>query len=943
MLDLERLERLLEYDSEKSKLRPPGPNLLSPSSPKAHSVAAAAAGSGGRRSLHETYSAGGSAASSLGSSLANSRAPSPAMGSRTCRGSAAGAGHLLAAGSTGGAGTAAEGAARAAAADGRQPQSRRQTPDADVQSHAVHNRQMYCGECAGIIEDMCPFTPGAGAVTASPPSWSQWQQQRHRGNSPLGLAGSDNGSQQRQQQQQAEPDRLTPSPFQLQQEHSTPSVGCTARCEVCGKRLRLSTPDGLLPDSSQASMAAAQSNTAAAGAGAGGTAAEAERGSRPAQTSIVSAIAGVLPASITAALQSVGSSGGGQTIPAVQAASQQQAQQFDAVAAAAADFDAAGSQSFLLQPSDQWTRWQGVVSAVRGAHSSQQQLSHGGGSSTSLLEAGEACSTPGREVRFFLRLITNTCSLSAPKHDTLALQTPRLPAYTNSKSEGCWLHHLLVTELGTVCVGCVLPQTSMVQRMWETWAPKALDGASSAEAGNTGGSARLSAGLGLFKRPSRASSNLAEQQQLSSARISRNSSPATEGAGPMQQFDVQEQLGEQQQPAGQSIQQAGAAHGHSSHGPSRLRPDAEHSTAGAAAAAEISGMSAAHAADARSWQADPNLRPLRSYKGNSQGAPVIQLTGPDGLRDISTTSNASFYSVDDEPNSSSTADEPAGQRPVSGHDKQQQQQEQKVEQLIQQQQAAGSKSLAALQQQAQQQQGLRQRGRSEVLMRQPSPPPGQLPAVQLVGGRRQRWSDPASWPSRPRTPSPLPTLSTTARASHGGQQAGDSARGSDSIVSAFAAIAAAAEPFDGSIPHLGTQPSTNSSLNAGELLSNSSVGSELDAAAAAVVSAPVDAVAVDSWDSSSQGGAARVNVTIGGGLIPSADSKLQVQLQPLVMQPPSRTGSGRRSALFEEVALRRWVAGGCFCVIAQACCPSAAAVPASTSGVVSAPCIPDKD
>jgi hypothetical protein len=191
----------------------------------------------------------------------------------------------------------------------------------------------------------------------------------------------------------------------LQQEHSTPSVGCTARCEVCGKRLRMSTPDGLLRDSSQASVAAVQSNTAAAGAGAVGTAAEAERSTRPVQTSVVSVIAGVLPASISAALQSVGSSGGSHTMPAqaAPAASQQQAQQFDAVAAAAADFNAAGSQSFLSQSSDQWVRWQGVVSAVRSAHSGQQQLSHGGGSSNSLLEAGigESCSSSGPEVSRF--------------------------------------------------------------------------------------------------------------------------------------------------------------------------------------------------------------------------------------------------------------------------------------------------------------------------------------------------------------------------------------------------------------------------------------------------------------------------------------------------------------------------------------------------------------
>lgn len=388
ILDLERLERLLEYDSEKSKLRPPGPNLLSPSSPKA----------GSRRSLQEANSAGGSALGSqpgsLGSSLANSRAPSPAMGSRTAKGSAGGAGHAHAGG-------------------------RKQTPDGDVQAHVVHNRQLYCAECAGIMEDMCPFTPGAGGPIASAPSWSQWQQQRQRrANSPSGPAaeGSDTGSQQQAQQQ----DRQSmPSPFEAQQEPSSPSVGCAPqRCEVCGKRLRasttpdgsgLSTPAGTAPPSGTAAQGGAPAATAAAAAAPAGADAgdgAAARSSRPAPTSIVGAIAGMLPASITAALQSVSSGGSGGQQQAPAATDQQQAQQFDAVAAAAADFDAAGSRGGSAQPAEQWTRWQGVVSAVRGAHGTQQQqpqqqLQHAGGSSNSLLDASlaEGCSTPGPEVR----------------------------------------------------------------------------------------------------------------------------------------------------------------------------------------------------------------------------------------------------------------------------------------------------------------------------------------------------------------------------------------------------------------------------------------------------------------------------------------------------------------------------------------------------------------
>lgn len=54
MLDLERLERLLEYDTEKSKLRPPRSTLTQPSSPKGQTAALPS-----RRSLPDTFSTGG--------------------------------------------------------------------------------------------------------------------------------------------------------------------------------------------------------------------------------------------------------------------------------------------------------------------------------------------------------------------------------------------------------------------------------------------------------------------------------------------------------------------------------------------------------------------------------------------------------------------------------------------------------------------------------------------------------------------------------------------------------------------------------------------------------------------------------------------------------------------------------------------------------------------
>jgi hypothetical protein len=231
-------------------------------------------------------------------------------------------------------------------------------------------------------------------------------------------------------------------------------------------------------------------------------------------------------------------------------------------------------------------------------------------------------------------------------------------------------------------------------------------------------------------------------------------------------------------------------------------------------------------------------------------------------------------------------------------------------------QSQSSSAGQQMQQLQQQQHGavLCRRGTSEVLLRSTSPSGRQqqqqlLPTVQLNGRRQQRWSDPASWPSRPRTISPLPMLSSGGRAPHSSRAAGGTSTSGDCIVSAFAAIAAAAEPFECAAPRVSVLPSTSSSLNAGcELLASSSTGSELEAAAAAVVTATGDGTAAAAWDTGSQGGAASVNVTIGGGVIPSAgDSKLQVQLQPLAMQPPSRTGSGRRSALFEEVALRRCV------------------------------------
>jgi hypothetical protein len=282
------------------------------------------------------------------------------------------------------------------------------------------------------------------------------------------------------------------------------------------------------------------------------------------------------------------------------------------------------------------------------------------------------------------------------------------------------------------------------------------------------------------------------------------------------------------------------------------------------------------------------------------------------MRDVSVTSNASFYSVDEAngDSSNSAGEQFVGTLAVPEHSRQQQGQGQE---LGQSQSAAAI--LEAQQQHAALQQALRQRGKSEVLLRrQDSPPVGQmLPVVQLNGQRQQRWSDPASWPTRPRTPSPLPLAGASAgRASHAGRTAEpNSTAGSDGIVSAFAAIAAAAAPFDST----GTQqqqqpaqPSNSSSPDAADLFSHSSTDSELEvdapAAAAAAAAGPGDS-ASEGWDSSSQGGAARVNVTIGGGVIPSSDSKLQAQLQPLVVQPPSRASSGRRSALFEEVALRR--------------------------------------
>jgi hypothetical protein len=448
VLDLERLERLLEYDSEKSRLRPPGPNLLSPGSPIASTPAgaaaavAAAAAAVSRRSLLDALSTGGSPASSqpvsLSSSVANSRAQSPVPGARNSRGSAAGAAAGPTGGGAGSATAAAGGAAAAAAASagGRQPAALsvpgRRTPDGDtVLAHVVHNRQLYCAECAGIIEDMCPFTPGLGPDTiTSPPSWSQWQAQRVRGASPLGPGDSSEHSRQQQQpqeqQQQQQGDVLPPSPFQSQQQdHCAPSVGSPVRCEVCGKRLRVSTPDGLLPDSSNASGAsrvAAAASAAAAGAAAAdtGDAARASRSSSQAPaSSLLGAVASVLPASVTAVLQTASSGqGSAATAKAAPPASQQQAQHFDAVAAAAADFDAAGGGkggSGGQTPEQQWPHRQGVVTAVRGAHSMPQQqlqqqlrqLSHGGGSSNSLLEAG--CSTPGPEVS--ASLIWGLCSV----------------------------------------------------------------------------------------------------------------------------------------------------------------------------------------------------------------------------------------------------------------------------------------------------------------------------------------------------------------------------------------------------------------------------------------------------------------------------------------------------------------------------------------------------
>jgi hypothetical protein len=243
-------------------------------------------------------------------------------------------------------------------------------PDGQQQQCLVHNRQAYCSECAGIIADMCPFTPGPA------------QQQQHSGRR---LSG-----QLLQQQQQHQQQRVSLSQQQ-------PAV--LGHCSVCGKQLgrpSLSQPDGAAVVDAVAGAVATPLQVAAGvdtnssrvkataaplGPLEAGTLGSAQQQQQ--QQQAASAAAG-----FAASKAWVAAAGA----PAVLDSAGQQAQ-FDAIAAAVSGFDSAaataaapaaaesgaahnGINSAPLAAAakkgatdDRWANWQNVVAAIKSASS----------------------------------------------------------------------------------------------------------------------------------------------------------------------------------------------------------------------------------------------------------------------------------------------------------------------------------------------------------------------------------------------------------------------------------------------------------------------------------------------------------------------------------------------------------------------------------------------
>eukprot|EP00878_Enallax_costatus_P031049 GHUV01033883.1.p1 GENE.GHUV01033883.1~~GHUV01033883.1.p1 ORF type:complete len:573 (+),score=253.43 GHUV01033883.1:357-2075(+) len=353
ILDLERLERLLEYDTEKSRLPPP---IIPPSA-----TASARNSNGGRQS-----------------------SPADALvgAAGKARGSQAG---------------------MAAAASGQQgPQATHGKADGRLVVPVVHNRHSYCADCAGIIEDMCPFTPGVSPVPGSAP-WLQ-------GSRPC-VGQQTEQLQQGVVLQQHAPQQLVQYMHRLSQQQGQQQqpAGLQAVqpqvCEVCGKHLGVAQPDAdaavALGSSTHDSVGQGSSNVPGSAAGVAAAEVQGSAGiqSSAAAVGSTAAAAGPLEAGVKhhshlqlqeqqqpqqhPQLQQSGgpSFAAGKTWVAQTgldaSASQQSA--FDAAAASVAGFGnaaaapAAGSSnrssSAGAAEGERWGSWQNVVAAIRGSAS----------------------------------------------------------------------------------------------------------------------------------------------------------------------------------------------------------------------------------------------------------------------------------------------------------------------------------------------------------------------------------------------------------------------------------------------------------------------------------------------------------------------------------------------------------------------------------------------
>lgn len=385
VLDLERLERLLEYDTEKSQL--PMSSFAPAAAHPARSSATSKSSSAADAPLIGT-SRRSRTKSHLGVDTADHHGPLASHSS---------------------------GAAVAAAVR--------------VHIPVVHDRQRYCIECANIIEDMCPFTPGMSPVPGAPvhdhgsqqqvqqslpekTSPQQHQQpEQHKSSGPQHVQQevqpvdqeqvehNDVGGlqavhtvaqQQRQQQQMGHQQPIPQHQHQRQQQLLGAPAAQPGVCEVCGKPLGVASNEAAA--TMYAGMGHAISRESNGSANPGGGQTTDSRQAPDATAGMPAAAVGPLESgvfhhhqqvqqqqqssvsSFAAAKAWVASTSMDGT-PAVSATQQPG---FDAVVASGAGFDSAAAatadgstraSSAGAAGDDRWGNWQSVVAAIRGAAS----------------------------------------------------------------------------------------------------------------------------------------------------------------------------------------------------------------------------------------------------------------------------------------------------------------------------------------------------------------------------------------------------------------------------------------------------------------------------------------------------------------------------------------------------------------------------------------------